>query len=94
LALSLAFVGIRPALAQSRPVKTRVDAIYPELAKRMKIQGTVRLSVVVTPTGTVRSTKVLGGHPLLAEASVDAVKRWHYTPASEETTETVVFNFN
>ena len=76
----------------SRSVK-KVQPVYPELARRMKIHGVVKIEVTVAPNGTVKETKVIGGHPLLVEASVDAVRRWKYAPAPDETVETAVINF-
>jgi TonB family protein len=85
-----------PAFAQeelSRKVKSKVAPAYPDIARRMSISGVVKVSVVVTPSGTVRSTKVLGGHPLLVTAAMDALKKWKFEPASEESTGVVEFKF-
>ena len=68
--------------------------MYPELAKRMSISGVVKVEVVVAPNGSVKSTKVVGGHPLLVNAAVDAVKKWRFETASEETTGVVEFKFD
>jgi TonB family protein len=76
-----------------RKVKSKVAPIYPELAKRMSVGGKVKIEVVVTPDGHVRSTKVVGGHPLLVQACQDAVKEWKFLPASEDTTLIVEFSF-
>ena len=78
----------------SRKVKTRVFPSYPELARRMSIAGVVKVQVVVAPNGSVKSTKVVGGHPLLVNAAVDAVKKWRFETASEETTGVVEFKFD
>jgi TonB family protein len=75
-------------------VKARIAPTYPELAKRMRITGAVRVEVTVSPSGNVKSTRVIGGHPLLVESSVEALKKWKYEPASGETTEVVEFKFN
>jgi TonB family protein len=77
----------------ARKVKTRVAPTYPDIARRMSISGTVKLVVVVSPNGTVKSTKVLGGHPLLVSAAEDAVKRWKFEPANEESSGVVEFTF-
>jgi TonB family protein len=76
-----------------RKIKTRVAPIYPELAKRMSVGGKVKIEVVITPDGHVRSTKVVGGHPLLVQACQDAVKEWKFLPAADETTQIVEFTF-
>jgi TonB family protein len=78
----------------SRRVKARVDPLYPELARKMHISGTVKLQVVISKDGTVKSTKVIGGPPLLIDASVDAVKRWKFEEAKDETTQPVEFKYN
>ncbi len=76
-----------------RRAKTKVQPIYPELARHMSLSGAVRIEVVIAPDGKVKSAKLLGGHPLLGEAAIDAVKRWKYEAAKEETTEIVEFKF-
>jgi TonB family protein len=76
-----------------RKTKTRVSPAYPDLARRMNVAGKVKIEVVITPDGHVRSTRVVGGHPLLVQTCQDAVKEWKFTPASEETTQVVEFEF-
>ncbi len=77
-----------------RKIKTRVPPVYPELARKMAIVGTVKVELVIDASGAVRSAKPVGGHPLLIPAAVDAAKRWRYEPASSETTTVVEFRFN
>ena len=76
-----------------RKVRTKTSPVYPELAKRMNVGGKVKIEVVITPDGHVKSTRVVGGHPLLVQACQDAVKEWKFVPASEETTQIVEFEF-
>ena len=60
-----------PAVAQesvktdelSRKPKTKVAPVYPDVARRMGVTGTVKLSVVVAPNGTVKSSKADRGAP-------------------------------
>ena len=86
--------GIAPsARAEDRKLKTEVKPSYPELAKKMNVSGTVRVEVVITPAGTVKSAKALGGHPLLIDPSVDAAKKCRFETASGETTQVMTFNF-
>jgi outer membrane biosynthesis protein TonB len=42
----------------------------------------------------VKDTKVIGGNPILVNAAVDAVKRWRFEPASDESTGVVEFKFD
>lgn len=76
-----------------RKVKTKVAPVYPELARRMNVTGKVKIEVVVAPDGRVKSTRVVGGHPLLVQACQDALKDWKFVAASEESTQIVEFDF-
>lgn len=77
-----------------RKVKSKVAPAYPELAKRMSVSGKVKIEVVITPDGRVKSTRVIGGHPLLVQACQDAVKEWKFAAAPEESTQIVEFEFS
>jgi protein TonB len=76
-----------------RKIKTKIAPTYPALAREMRVSGRVKIEVVITPDGHVRSTRVVGGHPLLVQVCLDAVKEWKFLPAPEETTQIVEFNF-
>jgi TonB family protein len=85
-----------PAVAQgelARKPKTKVSPAYPELARRMNITGTVKVMVVVSPSGNLKDTKVVGGNPLLVNAAMDALKKWKFEPADSESSGTVEFKF-
>ena len=58
----------------------KVDPVYPPLAKQARIQGTVILQVEVDKSGNVENVQLFSGHPMLATAAIDAVKRWKYKP--------------
>jgi len=77
----------------TRKTKTKVAPVYPDVARRMSITGTVKVLVVVAPNGNLKSTKVVGGHPLLVNAAMDAIKKWKFEPAPEESTGIVEFKF-
>jgi len=77
----------------ARKTKTKVAPVYPDVARRMSITGTVKVLVVVAPNGNLKSTKVVGGHPLLVNAAMDAIKKWKFEPAPEESTGIVEFKF-
>jgi TonB family protein len=79
--------------AFDRKVKSKVPPTYPEIARKIGLTGTVKLQVVVAPNGSVKETKVIGGHPILVTAAVDAVKKWKFDTASGESTGTVEFRF-
>ena len=76
-----------------RKVKSKTLPVYPELARRMSVGGKVKIEVVITPDGHIKSTRVVGGHPLLVQSCLDAVKEWKFAPAPEETTQIIEFEF-
>ena len=81
------------ASSSDRKIASRVSPSYPDLAKKMHIRGVVRIEAVVRPNGTVKSTRVLGGNPVLVESAQDAVGRWKFEPGQSETTEIVQLAF-
>jgi TonB family protein len=82
-----------PQTEGGRKVKTSVQPEYPDLARKNKIQGVARLQLAIAPDGSVRDIKVLGGNPVLVQASIDAVKKWRYEAGSGESTTVVKFEF-
>jgi len=76
-----------------RRAKSKVQPAYPELARKMNIAGTVKIEVVVSPNGTVKEARVVGGHPVLANAAMDAAKKWRFEPAAGESTGIIDFKF-
>jgi len=65
---------------QAGNLLSKVVPEYPALAKQGRIQGTVELQAVIGKDGTVQDLKVVSGHPLLAQAALDAVRNWVYRP--------------
>ena len=76
-----------------RRAKTKVQPAYPDLARRMDISGTVKVEVVVAANGVVKEARVLGGHPVLAGAALEAAKKWRFEPAAAESTGVIDFKF-
>lgn len=77
----------------------RVAPVYPALARRANIEGTVVLQAVIAADGSVSDVKALSGHPMLTKAALDAVKQWRYKPytingepVEVDTTITIRFN--
>jgi len=99
VAASAALFAVSLAFAQTtveegkRKVKTKVTPSVPELARRMNITGKVKIEVVIAPDGHVKSSRAMGGHPVLVQTCQDAVKEWKFEPAPEETTQVVEFDF-
>jgi|SRR5579864_675606 len=102
-ALMLCFLlGLQfhPSFAQSesqnegtRRVASKVIPAYPQLARSIRLEGTVKLEVVVQANGTVKSIEAKGGSPLLVQSAQNAVRGWKWEKADRETTELVQFHF-
>ncbi|HUQ49670.1 MAG TPA: energy transducer TonB [Terriglobales bacterium] len=77
----------------SRVVKSKVTPSYPELAKKMNVNGAVKVELQVAADGKVKTAKAIGGHPLLIDAALNAAKQFKYE-AGDESKEIVEFKFN
>jgi protein TonB len=80
---------------------SRIQPVYPPLARQTRISGTVRLHAIIAKDGTVQQLEVLSGHPLLVQAALDAVRQWRYQPTllngepvEVDTTVDVIFSLN
>jgi TonB family protein len=94
-ALGLVVAMALPArAADDRAVKSRVQPVYPEIAKRMKISGVVEVKVTVDAEGKVSDAKALSGNRLLSSAAEEAVRKWKFAPGSGESTVNVEINFS
>jgi TonB family protein len=65
---------------QSANLIQKVDPVYPPLAVQARVQGTVHFTAIIGKDGRVMSLQLIGGHPLLVQAAMDAVNRWLYNP--------------
>ncbi len=80
--------------AEDRAVKLRVAPVYPEIAKRMRVTGMVKLDVTVDAAGKVTDVKAVSGINVLAEAAQEAVRKWRFAPGEGTSTESVNVDFN
>jgi TonB family protein len=84
-----------PAVAANdRLVKSKVPPIYPELAKRMKITGIVKIEAVVDATGKVTSVKTISGSSALQNAAEEAVRKWKFVSGEGNATVDVDVSFS
>jgi protein TonB len=71
-----------PAGATAPVLVRRVDPVYPEMARRLRLNGDVTLRLVVEADGkTGRIEVVSGGKAGFGEAAADAVRKWVYKAA-------------
>jgi periplasmic protein TonB len=59
---------------------SKPQPVYPPLARAARIQGAVLLRAIISKNGTIENLQVLGGHPMLVKAALEAVSQWRYRP--------------
>jgi TonB family protein len=84
LVAASAGMSVAQEITSSRKVLKAVAAQYPSVLKRRGIGGTVKLRVLVNPSGTVKDAQVLGGNPILSDCAVKAVKQWLFVASEKE----------
>jgi TonB family protein len=97
LALSICAVQVCAQSSQiedKRPVKRLVQPIVPEFATKLNLTGAVKIEVTIAPDGTVKSTRIIGGHPVLASAAENAAQKSTFQPGPKETVEVIEFKFS
>jgi TonB family protein len=82
-----------PCVAENRAVQQRIQPDYPELAKRMRITGVVKMSVTVDAEGKVTDVKTISGNRVLSVAAEEAVRKWKFEPGDGVATVEVSMNF-
>lgn len=68
------------AKTQAAKLISKVDPVYPPLAKVGHFQGVVRFNAIISKEGRVENIQIISGHPLLVEAAQNSVKQWTYSP--------------
>lgn len=58
----------------------QVQPVYPPVAMKARIRGTVIVEATTDIYGNVRQARVVSGHPLLQNAALAAVRQWQYEP--------------
>src|SRR5712692_7376926 len=74
--------AVPAAEAESHIVK-RGRLVYPSDAQVTRICGQVTVAIIISSAGTVSSTEVLRGHPMLQKAAINAVAENKYNPFEE-----------
>ena len=81
---------MKAALLAPQPVSRAVPAKlvystpaqYPAMARQIRAEGEVVISLDVDASGKVSAARAVSGPPILRAAALDAVKRWRYQPAT------------
>jgi protein TonB len=72
-------VRVSSTVLQGKVIERRVP-IYPELAKRIRLQGDVAVEVIISPEGRVESVRAISGHPMLTQSALDSAHAWRFGP--------------
>jgi len=67
---------------KSAKLISRVDPVYPPLARSQHVSGDVVLDASIDANGHVITMKIISGPALLHQAAKDALRQWQYQPAS------------
>ena len=62
-------------------VITKVNPVYPEMAREANVDGTVMIQALVGKDGKVHDVRVVKSIPLLDKSAEDAVRLWVFKPA-------------
>jgi TonB family protein len=60
--------------------ETKKTPVYPEQAKKDRLQGKVVLAAIIAKDGTVANLRVVSGPSPLERSALDAVRQWRYKP--------------
>jgi TonB family protein len=90
---SVLLAGVLHASDADRKIVYRENPDYPAIAAQMSLHGTVKMKIWIDSSGRVRRLEYIGGHPLLAQSALKAVKDWKYEPGPKETTTQVEVKF-
>jgi TonB family protein len=77
-----------------RKVVNKVTPQYPALARTMNLRGTVKVEALVSSEGKAEKVNVKGGHPVLAQAALNAVREWKWEATGHESTEPIEVKFD
>ena len=94
LLMAISFWGFAARGQEVRKAISNPAPVYPQVAKRMQLEGVVKIDVVVGPDGKIKESKVIGGHPVLVDAAMTALRDWTYEKANSETKTQVEFKFH
>jgi TonB family protein len=86
--------GVVPAQTEGtddRPgVIKAVAPKYPPIARASRTSGKVVVKVTLNPAGEVTAAKMISGHPLLAQISLETARRWLFSATDKKEAERFV----
>ena len=92
--MALVLTTANLAAQNSRKVLSNPEPPYPEVARRLRLSGVVKVQVTITADGKIKDAKIMGGHPIFVNSVEQTLKDWKYAPAATETTTQLEFTFH
>jgi TonB family protein len=95
IALAATMVSARQSSVEdiNRKVKFKTNPQFSDLARRLNLSGKVKIELAIAPDGHVKSSRAIGGHPILVQSCLEAVRTWKFEAFPEETTQVIEFDF-
>lgn len=72
-------LNVRAEIMQNQLLH-KIPPVYPEDAKKARIQGKVQLDAIISKTGEIENLRVVSGPKELLQSALDAVRQWTYKP--------------
>jgi TonB family protein len=83
LAASLPVYAEEIHVTQEDAIRAAVAKVAPEyspVAKQLRLQGEVKLDVVINEEGSIEKVGTTTGNPVLVQCAKEALKHWKFTP--------------
>lgn len=74
------YVGDFLPSAENCGVVHSARPVYPEAAKRVRIQGAVTVEFTITKIGEVKDVHAFSGDPIFFPAAIEASKKYRFAP--------------
>ena len=94
MAMTLMLTAVNLPAQSSRKVLSNPEPPYPEVARRLRLSGVVKVQVTIATDGKIKEAKITGGHPIFVNSVEQTLKEWKYAPASTETSAQLEFTFH
>jgi TonB family protein len=78
--------GVHGPSAQTKPnLQSKVEPVYPDLARKLRVEGTVTLGIVVNTDGRATNFRVVRPSGFgLDEKAIEAVGQWRFQPGTKD----------
>ena len=70
----------KSGIALEQEAITKVEPVFPPIAKAARASGEVKVQVTIDKAGKVVTALALSGHPLLRDAALAAARQWEFKP--------------